>query len=224
MRLDLTSLSRRATGCRHATVLPPRPSQALSNQSARRFPPPMPPVPPRRPPPGADPFVPSTSTHARLQGLFIKRHQCPSAADIRADRTGCIGRCSLSYLVRYDPFSGASSYVDSTWYKWPRALSAIGRAPTFTSGCRRCATSAPSSRSASLHARGSAWSRHTAARACSTFSPRSKGMWGMRPSTRRTRLCRPRRLPGLRARRRFRSSSRSPSCSEPFAPAAALPG
>ena len=96
------------------TALPPRPPQALSNQSARRFPPPLPPVPPRRPPPGADPFVPSTSTHARLQGLFIKRHQCPSAADIRADRTGCIGRCSLSYLVRYDPFSGASSYVDST--------------------------------------------------------------------------------------------------------------
>ena len=44
--------------------------------------------------------------------MFVKRSTCPVSADVKADNTGCNGRCAVAYLVRYDPYSGESYYID----------------------------------------------------------------------------------------------------------------
>lgn len=81
------------------------------------------PPPPMAPPPGADGMGggdgPMVVAHA--QGLFLKRGTCPTVTDVRPDRSGCLpepgkeySRCAIAWLVRYDGYSGAQSYLQST--------------------------------------------------------------------------------------------------------------
>ena len=79
---------------------------------------------------------------ARVQALFTKRTSCPSVremskyctahadaslavahfygsplwqlADVPPDRSGCIGRCEVSWLAHYDAYSGHSTFLRST--------------------------------------------------------------------------------------------------------------
>jgi len=51
---------------------------------------------------------------ARVQALFTKRGSCPSVSDVLSDRSGCIGRCEVSWLAHYDTYSGRSTFRQST--------------------------------------------------------------------------------------------------------------
>ncbi len=64
-------------------------------------------------PGGADrPVV--TTPPGLVQGVFVKRLTCPTRADVdQASALGCTGRCAVSWLVRYDTHSGASTHTTS---------------------------------------------------------------------------------------------------------------
>ena len=49
-----------------------------------------------------------------VQSLFLKRHTCPSSSDVLPDRSGCAGRCVVSWLSHYNTYSGRSTFLDST--------------------------------------------------------------------------------------------------------------
>jgi len=99
---------------------PPPPATPPLNSS---FPPP-----PKPPPPSPTPSNPTTlagspeagdggvnlAAGARVQALFTKRTSCPSLADVPPDRSGCIGRCEVSWLAHYDAYSGHSTFLRST--------------------------------------------------------------------------------------------------------------
>ena len=84
--------------------------------------PPMPPPPspgPVEPPPlvvneDKDAYVETLARGARVQALFTKRLTCPAADDVLADHSGCGSRCAVSWLARYDAFSGRATYHPST--------------------------------------------------------------------------------------------------------------
>ena len=102
--------------------LPPLPPTVVYNASH-----PLPPTPPPTPmpPPPSPPPVSAGSggggiggsaasvSGSHAQGLFLKRGTCPTPADI-VDNSACSGRCSLSWLVRYNVYSGQQSYLSST--------------------------------------------------------------------------------------------------------------
>ena len=50
-------------------------------------------------------------TSGKVQGLLIKKDTCPTAIDIAPTGASCSDRCFLSWTVRYDSFTGASTHA-----------------------------------------------------------------------------------------------------------------
>jgi hypothetical protein len=95
---------------------PPPPSNPLGNGTMPSPPPPLlpPPMQPPPPPPDKTLMLRGDLPTGNVQSLFAKRLTCPTPKDVLADRSGCTGRCAVSWLSHYETYSGRSTFLDST--------------------------------------------------------------------------------------------------------------